>query len=72
MNSLERDFDTRTAQFGRTVVETSDGSETFKKIHANLRKKIDQYMDTHCALKTRDYKEKVRRNSVASVHHIST
>lgn len=66
MNSLERDFDTRTAEFGRTVVDTTDGSETFKKIHANLRKKIDKLMDTHCALHTREYFEKVRKNSVAS------
>lgn len=68
MNSLERDFDTRTAQFGRTTVATSDGSETFKKIHANLRKKIDKYMDTYSAIKAKDYLDKVRRNSISGVN----
>ncbi|XP_045213543.2 uncharacterized protein LOC123564219 isoform X2 [Mercenaria mercenaria] len=63
MNSLERDFDTRTAEFGRTIVEKTEGSETFKKIHANLRKKIDAFVDTHSAVKTKEFYERSRSNS---------
>ncbi|XP_060553193.1 uncharacterized protein LOC132714353 isoform X2 [Ruditapes philippinarum] len=66
MNSLERDFDTRTAEFGRTVVEKTEGSETFKKIHANLRKKIDAFVDTHSAVKTKEFYVKSRSNSATN------
>ena len=66
MNSLERDFDTRTAEFGRTIVEKTEGSETFKKIHANLRKKIDAFVDTHSAVKTKEFYERSRSNSAAN------
>lgn len=66
MNSLERDFDTRTAEFGRTIIDKTEGSETFKKIHANLRKKIDAFVDAQCAVKTKEFYERSRSNSAAN------
>ncbi|XP_052266193.1 uncharacterized protein LOC127868447 [Dreissena polymorpha] len=61
--NAEKDFDTRTAVYGRTVVDVSEGSERFKKLHASLRKKIDNYVETHSAVNTKDYYERCRRNS---------
>ncbi|XP_052784666.1 uncharacterized protein LOC128220338 isoform X2 [Mya arenaria] len=66
MNSMEKDFDTRTAVYGRTVVEASEGSEKFKKLHASLRKKMDQYVDTHSAIDTKGYYEKLQKSSAIS------
>lgn len=66
MNSLERDFETRTAEYGRTIVEKSEGSESFKKRHANLRRKIDNFVNTHSALKTLEFYERRSRCNSAS------
>ena len=66
MNSMEKDFDTRTAEYGRTVIETSEGSQKFKKRHARLREMMDLYMDTHSAIDMKGYHEKLRRNSAIS------
>lgn len=66
MNTLDRDFDTRTAQFGRTIVEKTEGSDTFKKLHANLRKKMDTFVDTHSAVKTKEFLQRIRLNSMAN------
>ena len=66
MNSMARDFDTRTAEFGRTTVEKSEGSELFQKLHSNLRKRMDTFLETHSAVKTSKYHEMKRKNSVHS------
>lgn len=66
MNTLDRDFDTRTAQFGRTIVDKTEGSDTFKKLHANLRKKIDTFVDTHSAVKTKEFLQRIQLNNKAN------
>ena len=63
MNSMERDFDTRTAEYGRTVVDKTPGSETFQKLHTQLRRKIDTYIETHSAIKAERFYENRRKNS---------
>lgn len=67
MNSMTKDFDKRIAEFGRTTIDKQDGSETFKKMHSNLRRKIDQFMEYKGAMKTRQFHEKRRLNS-SSTH----
>lgn len=66
LKPMDRDFDTKTAVFGRTKVDRSEGSETFKRIHSKLRKQIDTYVNTHSALKTMEFYEKRRKNSAIS------
>lgn len=63
MNSMTKDFDKRVAEFGRTTIEKQEGSETFKKMHSNLRRKIDNFMEYKGAMKTKQFFEKRRLNS---------
>lgn len=66
MNSLDRDFDSRTTQYGRTIIENTQGSETFKKLHANLRKNIDSLIEKHRVRKTKIFYERKQQNGKAS------
>ena len=63
MNSMTKDFDKRVAEFGRTVIDKQEGSETFKKMHSNLRKKIDNFMDYKGAIKAKQFHDRRRLSS---------
>ena len=66
MNAMTKDFDKRVAEFGRTVIDKQEGSETFKKMHSNLRRKMDEFIDYKSAVKTKQFLERRRLNSNTS------
>ena len=66
MSATTKDFDRRVSEFGRTVIDKQEGSETFKKMHSNLRKKMDDFIDYKSAMKTKKFLEKRRLNSNTS------
>ena len=66
MSATTKDFDKRVAEFGRTIIDKQEGSETFKKMHTHLRKKMDDFIDYKSAMKTKQFLEKRRLNSNTS------
>lgn len=63
MNAMTKDFDKRISEFGRTIIDKQEGSDTFKKMHSKLRKKMDQFMEHKGAMKTKQFFERQRSNS---------
>ena len=70
MNSMTKDFDKRIGEYGRTVIDKHEGSDTFKKMHSHLRRKIGNYMEYKGAMKTKQFHEKRRLNSSSSINSV--
>ena len=65
LNTMERNFEARVAQVDRTILEKKDGSETFQRLHSNLRKHIGDLLESKCSIQTHKYHE-IRAKSVSN------